>query len=182
MGKAVKQLCLLLFLVFWFYTTKASESDSEFIYFYKYKLVSIENLNFKNYHELYMTAFTFCSTSGEKDTIRMNYITFRVLAANPIGNFICPFIVDSIYEFEVRRVCVNQLATYPINYYTLYMDMRFKTEDCTLLKRKKMRKVLRLPKPPYEMEIADHNYVDIKNHLFEVVFIKCSFSPCINQN
>lgn len=162
-----------------FYTAKADDNDSNLIHLNKYRLLSIERLNFKNFHNLYMTVFTFCSSDGENDTIIINYTTDKVLAANPIGNFICPFIVDSVYEIHIRKLCIKQLRNTPDNYYTLYMDMQFKGEDCSFLRRKKIRKVSRPPKPPFRTTIVDHNYVDIKSHLYEVIFIKCSFMSCI---
>ena len=138
------------------------------------KLVFIEVTNLKSYHNMKNISFHFVNIHN-KDSLIVNYKYFE--STNSIGNFQCPFIIDSVYTLELDRVCLkdigNRTDLISDNYYTIYMEINHANEaDCSLLIKKKLKKVVR-PKYPFA-SLAIIDYVDINNHLFKVIAI----SPC----
>ncbi|MBX7205704.1 MAG: hypothetical protein K1X81_09815 [Bacteroidia bacterium] len=135
------------------------------------RLVLIEVKDLKSYHNMKNISFHFVNINN-KDSHIVNYKYFEPTYS--IGNFQCPFIIDSVYTIELERVCLKDIGKLiSDNYYTIYMEIKQdRKADCSLLVNKKLKKVVR-PKYPFA-SLAIIDYVDIDNYLFKIIAI----SPC----
>ncbi len=175
-----KTILFLIFTTSHFITNALVAGDSTIIEFNQYRLISIKSVNFKNNYGFYMSTYTFCSTNGRKDTVVIDYTTHSTLAANPIGRFVCYMYIDSTYNILCRRACLNELRDHPNNYYFIYMNLKLNKFDCSTLVRKK-----KIKKPKQLQLVAQdsyNNYVSIDSHLYEIIFIKSAYMPCIIRN